>query len=298
MTLSRILTRTLQFSPRGYAGSVVSDARVSLRRFFHDGAAIVALVVLVLPWVSLFLLRSTLDWLWEIGGIAAVVVLIWWMSRAGMTSPSEIRRPALESIFAIALVALWMVWRVGICSKSFFFLPAGFDCYKSTDFEILPKVVELAVFPVAALFAAGYSLKALGVGIDLRAWWISIPAILLMIGYAVYMRHGDVAGLAQSGVEFFFAAGLPEEIAFRAILLTRLEAWWKNPAWALFGASAIFGLSHLPIDYLFFTSHNWTETWIAALTFQMGFGAALGFAYQRTRNIWPLVVLHALVDAA
>jgi membrane protease YdiL (CAAX protease family) len=33
------------------------------------------------------------------------------------------------------------------------------------------------------------------------------------------------------------------------------------------------------------------------LTFQTGFGAVFAFAYQRARNIWPIAVMHALVDA-
>jgi membrane protease YdiL (CAAX protease family) len=30
----------------------------------------------------------------------------------------------------------------------------------------------------------------------------------------------------------------------------------------------------------------------------MGVGFALGFAFQRTRNLWPLTLIHALIDAA
>ena len=68
-------------------------------------------------------------------------------------------------------------------------------------------------------------------------------------------------------------------------------------AWALYGASVIFGLTHLPINYLVFTSRDWREAWLTLLTFQMGFGAVLAFAYQRTRNVMPVAVLHALLDA-
>ena len=92
-------------------------------------------------------------------------------------------------------------------------------------------------------------------------------------------------------------AGLPEEILFRALLMTRLEAWWRNAAWAVFGSSVIFGLTHLPIDYLVFNKDNMRESWITLLTFQMGMGAVFAFAYQRVRNIWPIAVLHAIIDA-
>jgi membrane protease YdiL (CAAX protease family) len=113
----------------------------------------------------------------------------------------------------------------------------------------------------------------------------------------LYLHQKNPLAFAQGIWNFFFGAGLPEEFLFRMLLLSRLEAWWKNPGWALLGASAIFGLSHLPIDYLVFTRNNWRETLITALTFQMGFGFVIGFAFQRTRNIWPLAVLHAMIDA-
>jgi membrane protease YdiL (CAAX protease family) len=78
--------------------------------------------------------------------------------------------------------------------------------------------------------------------------------------------------------------------------LTRLEAWWKDSAWALFGASVIFGLAHLPINFFVFTTRDPRETWLTLLTFQMGFGAAFCFAYQRIRNVYPIAVLHMMVN--
>jgi membrane protease YdiL (CAAX protease family) len=113
----------------------------------------------------------------------------------------------------------------------------------------------------------------------------------------MYAHWNDLPGFGQRSVEFFFGAGLPEEVLFRALLLTRLEAWWRNSAWALLGSSIIFGLTHLPINFLVFSPNNLDEAWITLLTFQMGMGAAFGFAYQRIRNVLPLAWLHALVNA-
>ena len=66
---------------------------------------------------------------------------------------------------------------------------------------------------------------------------------------------------------------------------------------AILGSSIIFGLTHLPINFFVFASRNWNEVWLTALTFQMGMGAVFAFAYARTRNVLPLAVVHALVDA-
>ena len=289
--------RLIRFSPRGYIGSVLHEARGALGRVARDRAALAAIIFILLPWFSLFFLRSNTEWLGQIGGLVAVVFAFWWMSRSGSAAAPEVKQPRLEFLLAMSLVLGWIVWRIGICSKAFFFLPAGFKCYQSIEFETVPKVISLVIFPIVVLFAAGYRGRAQGIDVNLRAWWIALPALLGMFGYGLYLNYNHLDTYGQNIVEFFFAAGLPEEVLFRAFLLTRLEAWWRNSAWALFAASLIFGLTHLPIDYLFFTSHNWKETWISALTFQMGFGAAFAFAYQRTRNVLPIAILHALVDA-
>jgi len=258
---------------------------------------LIAIILILLPWFSLVFLRTTTEWLSQLAGLTVVVFAFWWMSRSGSRPAPEVKRPWLEFLFALALTVFWIMWRIGICSKAFFFLPANFTCYQSFEFETLPKVLSLVIFPIIVLFGAGYGLRSQGINLDLRAWWIALPAMLLCAGYGIYLHSHDLLKYVQSVAEFFGAAGLPEEVLFRAILLTRLERLLRSSGWALFISSLIFGLTHLPIDYLFFTSHDVRETLITALTFQMGYGAAFAFAYQRTRNIWPLAVLHSLVDA-
>ncbi len=289
--------QAIKFSPRGYAASIRRDVRASASRVARDRAALVAIILLLLPWFALIFLRATTEWLWQLAELVGFVFVFWWMSRSGSAPPPAVKRPRLEFLFALALTVLWIVWRIGICSKAFFFLPADFTCYQSLEFETTPKVLSLVIVPIVVLFAAGYRWRAQGLDLNLRAWWIALPVLLAMLGYALYLHQTDLPKLGRNTVEFFFAAGLPEEVVFRAILLTRLEAWWRNSGWALLASSLLFGLTHLPIDYLFFTTHDWRETWITVLTFQMGFGAAFAFAYQRTRNVWPVAVLHALVDA-
>ncbi len=295
--LPTLFRRALGFSLRGYAGSVWRDARASIARVARDRAALAVIALLLLPWWSLVFIRDHADWLWQLGGIGITAFGFWWMSRSGAAPAPAIKRPRVEALFAIALVALWMVWRAGICERVFPFLPAEFACYKNWEFEIMPKLIEQVGFPILVLFAAGYGWRAQGIDLNLRAWWIALPILLAVAAYGVYISAADLPTFGRRVVEFFFGAGLPEEVLFRAVLLTRLEAWWRSSAWALFGAAAIFGLTHLPIDYLVFTSRDWRETWIMLLTFQMGFGAVFAFAYQRARNVWALALLHALVDA-
>jgi membrane protease YdiL (CAAX protease family) len=284
-------------SPRDYIGSVCRDARTTLARVARDRAALAAIILLLLPWWSLIFLRSNTDWLDSFGGLVGVIFLFWWMSRSGSTPAPEVKRPRLEALFAIALVVLWVGWRAGICGKLFPFLPADASCFKNWQLEIIPKLIEQVVFPIAVLFAAGYRWRAQGIDLNRRAWWIASLTLVVFAGYGFATHWSNPQGFVQSTGEYFFAAGLPEEVLFRAILLTRLEAWWRSSAWALFGTSVIFGLTHIPMDYLVFTSRDWREAWIMLLTFQMGMGAVFAFAYQRTRNVFPVALLHALVDA-
>jgi membrane protease YdiL (CAAX protease family) len=263
----------------------------------RDRAALATIILVTLPWWSLIFIRANTDWFFSFGEVVLVGLSFWWMSRSNVLSVPAIKHPRAESLFAIVLVVVWMFWRVGICAQVLPFLPTDFSCYKNIEFEIVPKIIEQVVVPIAVLFVLGYRWRAQGLDFNWRAWWIALPALLGVVGYGMYLHWNDLPNFGQRIVEFFFAAGLPEEILFRALLFTRLEAWWRNSAWALFGASMIFGLVHLPINYLVFTSRDMREAWITLLTFQMGMGVVLCFAYQRTRNVWPLALLHALIDA-
>lgn len=281
----------------GYRSAVVQDAGMALRRVARDRAALAAILLFLLPWWSLVFLRADAGWLFSWTEVVGVAFLFWWMSRSGAAPAPKVRHPRLESILAISLIAVWVTWRAAICGKYLPFLPNDFNCFGSVEYEVIPKIAEGVLLPFIVLWRAGYRWRAQGVALDARSWWIALPVLLGTAAYGLYLHRANPLVFGQNAVSYFFGAGLPEEYLFRAFLLTRLEAWWRSPGWALFGAAAIFGLSHIAIDYLVFTQHNWRETWITLLTFQMGFGFAFAFAYQRTRNIWPIAIVHAMVDS-
>lgn len=286
-----------QFSLIGYVRSILTDSRGAISRVARDRAALAAVILFLIPWWALLFLRQNTEWVNSLGEIALVIFVFWWMSRSGAAPRPEVNRPALESILAIALVLIWVEWRTITCARILPFLPSDLKCFDDWEFEIIPKLIEMTLVPFIFLRAMGYNLRSQGIALDLRAWWIALPVLLGIGAYGLYLHHDKLLPFVQGIGNYFFGAGLPEEYLFRAFLLTRLEAWWRRPGWALFGSAAIFGLSHLAIDYLVFTNRDWRETWITVLTFQMGFGFAFGFAYQRTRNIWPVALLHAMVDA-
>lgn len=280
-----------------YARAVLRDCRAAIRSIARDRAALVTLIVLLLPWWSLLFLRDNFAWLGMFGGTVGLAALFWWMSRAGGLPAPKVKYPRAETLFAFALILIWIGWRIGICGQYLPFLPPNLICFKNLTFEIAPKVIEQVIAPALVLFALGYRWRAQGLDLNRRAVWIAAPALLGLLGYGVWTHWSALPKFGASLVEYFFAAGLPEEVLFRALLFTRLEAWWRNGAWALLGSSIIFGLTHLPINFFVFSSNNLNEAWLTALTFQMGMGAVFAFGYQRTRNVWTLAVAHALVDA-
>lgn len=282
---------------RNYVRAVWRDSHAALRALARDRAALVTLIVLILPWWALIFLRDNFNWLSTFGSVAALALAYWWFSRSGGAPAPAVKYPRAESLFAGALIVIWIGWRIGICGKYLPFLPTDFVCFKNLTFEIIPKLIEQVAIPVIVLFALGYRWRAQGLAWSWRAWWISAPALLALTGYGVWLHWNSLPQFGERTVEYFFAAGLPEEVLFRALLLTRLEAWWRNGAWALLGSSIIFGLTHLPINFFVFASRDLSEAWLTALTFQMGMGAVFAFAYQRTRNVLPLALVHALVNA-
>lgn len=283
--------------PFRYLAHVLADVRRTLKSGLADRAGSAAIGLFLLPWAALAILKPDFAWFQSLVEIVLFVFLFWWMSRSGASAQGPIRHPRMESIIAITFVLIWVSYRTGICTKAFPFLPLDFNCFNNYQFEIGPKVFESFVIPFVLLMLLRYSPEEQGISWSWRAWWVSLPLLFGAITFGLYSHRWDVLEFSGGVANFLLGAGIPEEFLFRAFLLTRLEAWWRSPGWALFGSSAIFGLSHLPNDYLVFTRHDWRETWTTLLTFQMGFGFAFGFAYQRIRNIAPLALLHAMVDA-
>jgi membrane protease YdiL (CAAX protease family) len=114
---------------------------------------------------------------------------------------------------------------------------------------------------------------------------------------ALGLSHHPLNQFLTSSACYFFAAGLPEELLFRVFLQTRLEAIFHRSLWAVWTASFIFGLAHIPID-LHGSFAHWPDALLSAFTFQMSAGIALGYAYMRTRNLAPVSIIHMLIDSA
>jgi membrane protease YdiL (CAAX protease family) len=156
-------------------------------------------------------------------------------------------------------------------------------------------MAEMVIVPFLFMVALKYPLHQMGISWSKSAWLVALVPIAALV--ALGLSHPPLGPFVTSSACYFFDAGLPEEFLFRVFLQTRLEAVLHRPLWALWVASFIFGLTHVPID-LHGSFAYWPEALLTAFTFQMSAGIALGYAYMRTQNLLPLSVVHMFIDSA
>jgi membrane protease YdiL (CAAX protease family) len=264
---------------------------------FHilrDRTTLLIIGLISLPWLVQFVRDRGLGSLQPLPWIFAFIIFYWLVGHQRQLLRLEFRRPRLELIVALFLALLWILYRVGEYWH-WYVIPTfglGHSCGPISETP-LPKMIEMFFAPFIFLLILGYSLGQMGFKLDKFSWLAALPAILILVGLGLIDRGPQ--RFAVSSACYFFGAGLPEEFLFRAFLQSRLEAVLHRPLWAIWLASFIFGLSHIPID-LAGNLNNWQYALLTAFTYQLTIGFALGYAYMRTRNILPLTIIHTLID--
>ncbi len=273
------------------------DARDAGAELWHNRAAQIVIFLSLLPWAASLVIHRNPGGLWipllEIGGI---ILVYWFFTRRQSFEYLPTRRPIVEACLCLILVAVWMLYREAEYLRLITLPPIHIGFCDDLMDTIVPKTVEMTILPLILFLALGYSLPKLGLGLPVRAW---LPA-LLPLAVLLYwgLAHQKPEALATRTACFYLGAGLPEELLFRGLLLSRLEVLTGRPVWSLFLSSFAFGVAHIPIDLHGAGYQNLQTALEGAFTFQMSVGLALGFAFQRARNIWPLTLIHALIDAA
>ena len=131
------------------------------------------------------------------------------------------------------------------------------------------------------------------------ALWVSLGGTLLfflavmLIPASLLGRQGlPVIAVARDApwlVPANLLQGLAQELQFRGLLLGSLEKL-TTPRRANAAQAVVFGLAHLAIVY------QGPIAPFVPITMVLGF--LLGLATQRTRSLWPAIIIHGIADVA
>jgi membrane protease YdiL (CAAX protease family) len=271
------------------------DIRALPRKLAKDREALAVIVLTLLPWCILIVRKADQTDLEQLGGLIGFVAFYWLVYHRRPIEPVQVRRPRLELVVTFILIVLWILYRSGEYWHWLTLPTLGINACSNDADGVVLKMIEMVIVPLLILLVLKYSLPQMGISWNKPAWLTALVPFAILIAFG--LSHHPLGQFAASSACYFFGAGLPEEFLFRAILQTRLEAIIHRQIWALFIASFIFGLTHIPID-LHGSFAHWQEALLTAFTFQMSAGVALGYAYMRTRNLLPLSVVHTFIDSA
>ncbi len=238
-----------------------------------------------------------------------------------------ISRPAAEALTTLVLVvavAAWLVWGKTWADGLVPDAEHGGSDLGHLASVTLAKLLVFVALPYAAFrFAFGHRLAEFGLSRDAWRRLIGRDGLAaLLIGLAICafqyfagqaaapIRHGDIAGQALwLGLPLTFLwlmveAGLVEEFFFRAVIQTRLAAWFKSEIAGLFAMAVIFGLIHAPgiilrgaggVEGL--SANPGVAEAVAYMVVTQAVGAFyLGIIWLRTRNLPAVMIVHAATD--
>jgi membrane protease YdiL (CAAX protease family) len=194
-----------------------------------------------------------------------------------------IRRPFLFGLL-VALIGIlsqmWPLWRSGLSQSAQILLA------RVSGIVIAVFLLTWFNWWQEAGFARFHSWKTL---------LPYLPLILLvLLGFASLIETNGInvtdPGLILFGAVSFLAGGFMEEALFRGVILRAFLP--RRLLSAALLSAVVFSLSHLP--NLLFGQDLGTTMMQLVRAFLVGFAFVAPLAY--TRNIWPLIILHALIN--
>ncbi len=183
------------------------------------------------------------------------------------------------------------------------------------------KLFFFVLVPFAAYKMAGFSLQDFGLNAGklkftkrelLLLVVLSIAALLFQ--YLISRKSKQLFSGSYSVAELLSSlplsflwlaleAGLVEEFFYRGFLQSRLSAVLRSNTGGIILTAVLFGLSHAPGLYLRGAESEgiseqlpflfWSAYTIAYMSIA---GIFLGIIYSRTKNLWLVIALHAMVD--
>ena len=186
------------------------------------------------------------------------------------------------------------------------------------------KVIVFVAIPFAVFrFAFGYRLRDFGIQFEgVRALAGSHLPVVLVVGAAlvafqyfvgggaVPVRNGDfsthqlLVGLPLCFIWLVIEVGLVEEFFFRALVQSRLAAWFKSEVSGVVLMSLVFGLAHAP-GFIFRQAGSVeglgaNPSALDAIAYSIVVlsvsGILFGVMWARTKNLFALMLIHAAAD--
>lgn len=244
--------------------------------------------------------------------------VIRWLTRQRVpTADLRFRDPKTETRWLLWFSVLYIVASAatGIAIK-YMPLPFWGATYFTQDswYIFFFKVILLLTLPLVVYYRWGYKFTDL-----LYGWRFSLRSVFILIvsfalgffinasriseareAMALHTPLEAYARLAVGAILAWVMAGIPEEIVYRGMLQTRLEAsWGRLPA--IFVSVVLFTAWHIPTRFLLANSVEGQAGDLGSVLIGTGAPVAIvavifALAWDRWRNLPALMAIHAGVD--
>jgi len=238
----------------------------------------------------------------------------------------SVRPSARQMIVLVACIVALSIYLIGGPQWIDNHLPRSWIDSSQIQFfvKLAKKMLVFVAIPFAIFrFVFGYRARDYGIQMEgLRALRRGHLPVLLLVGGAIiafqYFLGGAAAPLRQGtftahqlllGLPLCFAwltieVGLVEEFFFRALVQSKLAAWFKSEVSGVVLMSLIFGLAHAP-GFIFrhageVENLGANPSVLDALAYSIVVlavsGILFGVIWSRTKNLFALMFLHAAGD--
>lgn len=289
--------------------------------FFLIGLAIYILAVLYLHFVFE---QPLLDFLtiFFIPG-AGFSLAAWLLLKNNIVFPN---RPAIKNevivlFFLLAWIVAYITW--GAVFVNQFLQGSWIDNEKiGSVIVIFRKLLVFVAVPWLIYRSLGFSTGDFGFKnrsvsfFSRKGFSVFLVLSIMSLLFQFYLSNGSkpvrngefsleqlATGLPICFLWLFIEAGLVEEFFYRAILQSRLTALLGSPAGGIVISALIFGISHAPGLYLRGAESEGVDEqlpflfWSAyTIAYMSVAGIFLGIVWQRTKNLWLVMAIHAMLD--
>jgi uncharacterized protein len=251
-------------------------------------------------------------------------MITWLLVRHLIPWPED--KPGFKSEkYILAGLVLFIIWYISYGTGWMNFLVSQKvlrEPWKNSFFVLFKKLLVFVIIPFSIYSLCGFGARDFGLSVRRpgkklsRSVVIFVSLSILVVVFQVFLGHGSeqlrkgqfsviqlLLGLPLCFLWYFLEAGLVEEFFFRSLLQARLSVWLKSNTGGIVFSGLIFGLAHAPGLYLRGASSEgiseqlpflfWAAYTISIMSLA---GIFLGIVWSRTKNIYLVMAIHAMVD--